>query len=211
MPVVRDSIADTLAILRFNLENALNDLQPLPDSGDHDAVVISNIAFLESTLTVNPALDNKIVITLVKIEEEFAMKNRPTNRRNPVTNNIEYVNPPVFLNLYILITPNTSDYGVTLTFLSRVISYFQYQRVFTENNAAIPSEDGDILPIRHFNFNLSMESPTIEQLNHLWSILGGKLLPSVLYKLQLQVIEYIPDEPRKGDPIRQIIVNEQIL
>jgi hypothetical protein len=210
MPLVRDTITDTLAILRFNLENALNDLQPLPDNGDNDAVVISNIAFLDSSVSINPALDKKIVITLIKTEEEYAMKNRPAHRRNPVTNNIEYANPPVFLNLYLLIVPNINDYGTALTFLSRVISFFQHQRVFTEKNSAIPSEGGEEFPIQHFNFNLSMVSPSFEQLNHLWGILGGKLLPSVLYKLQLQVIEYIPDEPRIGDPIRQIIVNEQI-
>lgn len=211
MPVVRDTISDTLAILRFNLENGLNDLQPLPDNGESDAVVISNIAFLESTVQITPALDNKIVITLIKTEEEYALKNQPAHRRNPVTNNIEYANPPVFLNLYLLITPNITDYGTALTFLSRVISYFQYRRVFTENNSAIPVEEGEVFPIQHFNFNLSMVSPTFEQLNYLWGILGGKLLPSAFYKLQLQEIEYIPDEPRAGDPIRQIVVNEQIL
>lgn len=212
MPIVRDTIADTLAILRLNLENGLNDLQPLPDNGDDDMVVVSNIALVESTtITPSPAIANRIVITLIKTEEEFAMKNRPAHRRNPVTNNIEYVNPPVFLNLYLLITPNTNDYGVALTFLSRVISYFQFQRVFNENNATLPPGNGSPFPIQHFSFNLSMLSPSFEQLNHLWGIMGGKLMPSVLYKLQLQEIEYIPDEPREGSPIREIIVNEQIV
>ena len=210
MPTVRDTIADTLAILRLNLENGLSTLEALPGDADDDFVVVSNIAFHESNVTITPGLTGQVVITLIKTEEEYALKNRPAHRRNPVTNNLEYANPPVFLNLYLLITPNMTDYGEAMTFLSRVISYFQHQRVFTENNSALPT-NGGAFPIQHFNFNLSMLSPGFEQLNHLWGILGGKLLPSVLYKLQLQEIEYIPDEREPGSPIRQIIVNEQIV
>lgn len=211
MPVVRDTIADTLAILRLNLEEGLNALQPLPDNGDDDAVVIGNIALWEQSQPPTPTIGNRIVITLIKTEEEYALKNRPNHRRNPVTNNLEVVNPPVFLNLYLLFTPNTDDYGMALTFLSRIISFFQHQRVFTEANAQVPAEDGAVFPIQHFHFNLSMQSPSIEQLNHLWGVLGGKMLPSVLYKMQLQEIEYVPDEPTPGSPIRQIILNEQII
>lgn len=207
MPIVRDTIADSLAILRLNLDNALNSLQAVPADGALDAVVVSNIAFVESpTSGRTPSLANKVVLTLVKIEEEYSLKNRPAHRRNPVSGTLEYVNPPVFLNLYVLMTANMDDYGSALTYLSRMIGYFQHQRVFNETNATLPPGS----PIQHFEFHLSLESPSLEQLNHLWSILGGKHLPGVLYKIQLQRIEYIPDEVRTGSPIQQIVVNEQI-
>ncbi len=207
MPTVRDTISDTLAILRLNVENALNDLQTVPADSALDEVVLGNIAFwdeLTSPRTPSPA--NKIVMTLVKTEEEYALKNQTNHRRNPVSGNLEYVNPPVFLNLTVLFSVNTNDYEKAMTFLSRIIGYFQFQRVFTENNATIPVD----VMIEHFQFNVSMLSPSFEELNNLWSMLGGKLIPSVLYKFQLQKLEYIPDELLPASPIREIIVNEQL-
>lgn len=208
MPVVRDTISEILSILRINLEEGLNDLAPLPDSTNDDQVVIGNIAFHQSTdANLTAAINNRIVITLVKTEEEYTLKNQPNHRRNPVSGNLEYANPPVFLNLYLLITANVSDYPIAITFLSRIISFFQHQRVFNETNSIPP--DGGFVP-ESFHFNLSMQSPSLEQLNHLWAVLGGHMLPSVLYKLQLQQIEYIPDEPLPASPITEITVNEQI-
>ncbi|RME99816.1 MAG: DUF4255 domain-containing protein [Bacteroidetes bacterium] len=209
MPAVKDTISDTLAILQLNLEEGLNALQPLPDDGDEDTVVIGNISQVEGNTDATPDIDNRIVITLIKTEEEYTLKNRPNHRRNPISGNLEYVNPPVMLNLYLLITPNVEDYGTALTFLSRVISFFQHQRVFTQANASVPDDPG--FGISQFNFNLSMVSPSLEQLNHLWGILGGKLMPSVLYKLQLQQIEYIPDEVRPASPITEIALTERIV
>ncbi|HZJ18797.1 MAG TPA: DUF4255 domain-containing protein [Pricia sp.] len=208
MPAVRDTISDILAVLRFNLEEGLNDLAPMPDNTDDDRVVLGNIAFHESSDTaITAAIGNRIVLTLVKTEEEYAMKNQPNHRRNPVSGNLEYANPPIFLNLYVLITANVVEYEVALSFLSRVISYFQHQNVFNETNTVAPS--GGVVP-ETFQFNVSMVSPGLEQLNHLWGVLGGKIMPSVFYKLQLQQIEYIPDEPLPASPITEITLTEQI-
>lgn len=201
MPVVRDTIADTLSILRLTLENGLNAIETNTD----DAVELNNIAFWEVASTDPRAVGNHIIVTLVKTEEEFALKNQPAHRRNPVTGNLEYVNPPVFLNLHVLFTVNTPNYDTALTYLSRIIGFFQYQRVFTETNSAVPND----VNIDTFHFNVSMLSPSLEQLNHLWGILGGKMLPSVLYRFQIQRIEYI-DEPAPAPQIETIIVNEQL-
>ena len=124
-----------------------------------------------------------------------------------MSGNLEYAKPPVFLNLYLLITANVTDYAIALSFLSRVISYFQHQSVFNETNTAAPPGG---FPVTAFHFNMSMVSPSLEQLNHLWGVLGGKVMPSVLYKLQLQQIEYIPDEPLTASPITEITLSEQI-
>ena len=134
------------------------------------------------------------------------MKNRPAHRRNAVTGKLEYVNPPVFLNLHVLFTINTPNYETALTYLSRVIGFFQHQRVFNEVNAEVPAD----VSLETFHFNVSMLSPTLEELNHLWGVLGGKMLPSVLYKFQVQEIVYIPEKPRPAPEIEIISVNEQL-
>ena len=208
MPIIRDTIYDTLAIIRENLDDALNSLQTIPADDKLDAVVLGNIAFSDNTFSSRqPNLGNKIVITLLKIEEEPSLKNQPLHRRNPINGMMESNNPPIFLNLYLLITANTDDYNKALTYISRVVGFFQYQRVFTEQNSKIPVNTS----ITAYDFNLSLVSPSLEQLNHIWSILGGKQLPSVLYKMQLQRIEYISDNIVPVSSIQEIILNEQIL
>lgn len=206
MAVVHDTIRDVLAILRHNLEQALNNITFTPDA-EEDNVVVSNIAFAENDAVHTPAVQDKIVLTLIKIEEEFTLKNQPAHRRNPITGSLEYVNPPAYLNLYVLATANNRNYDNAMLFLSRTIGFFQFQRVFTTENSAIPPDSN--FQITRFNFNINMMSPTFEQINHIWGVLGGKQLPSVLYKLQLVEIEY-RDTVKPGFPIEEIVVGEKI-
>jgi hypothetical protein len=205
MPIVRDNILDVLTILQMNLQTALDELQTIPGDADFDNVVVGNIAFADNGNNRQPDIANRIVITLLKTEEEYALKNQPAYRRHPVTGNLEQINPPVSLNLHVMVTANNPDYHRALSFLSRTIGYLQYQRVFTETNSDSPAG------ILRYNFNINMMSPGFEQLNHIWGIMGGKHLPSVFYKLQLTEIQYVPDEPQLGDVIREIVVNEQIV
>jgi hypothetical protein len=206
MAVVHDTIRNVLEILRYNLEEALNDVSPTPDALA-DNVVVSNIAFADNENGRTPPVSDKLVLTLIKTEEEFALKNQPAHRRNPVTGSLEYVNPPAFLNLYVLATANNRNYDNAMLFLSRMIGFFQYKRVFTEQNSAIPPDAS--FPISRFNFNINMVSPSFEQINHIWGVLGGKQLPSTLYKLQLVEIEY-RDTVVSGQLIQEIVVGEKI-
>ena len=41
----------------------------------------------------------------------------------------------------------------------------------------------------YFKFNLEIYTPTFDELNNIWGTLGGKQLPSVIYKVQLIEIE----------------------
>jgi Pvc16 N-terminal domain len=173
-----------------------------------DYVVLGNIAFVENGIGRTPVMSDKIVMTVIKTEEEAALKNQPAYRRDPVSGVLNYANPPIFLNIYLLITANYSDYPNALTQLSRVIGYFQHKRVFTDADSAVSLPPGS--PIQHFDFNLSMVSPSFEQINHIWSVLGGKHLPNVLYKVQLIQLEYIPDEAESAPIIEIIELDEKI-
>jgi hypothetical protein len=37
----------------------------------------------------------------------------------------------------------------------------------------------------YFKFHLQLFTPTFEQLNNIWGTLGGRQLPSVIYKIKL--------------------------
>jgi hypothetical protein len=119
-------------------------------------------------------LGDHVIITLVNIEEESSLKNGLHYRRTPV-GGIEYENPPVFLNLYLLFTANfPTHYDVSITLLGQIIQFFQGQNTFTF-----------IVDDLEHQMTLDLYTMTFEQINHLWGSLGGKQIPFVMYKARL--------------------------
>jgi hypothetical protein len=159
-------------------------IQKAVASLDTPRVVLGNAARAFDTDTP-PAgyiqINNRAIISLVNIEEDRVSKQQE-NYTKTVTS-VRYKNPPLFLNIYMLISMNRNNYGDSLTWLSHVLQFFQYQNVFTP--ISHPSLDSRVqkLVVELYTLNF-------EQVNHLWSTLGGKYLPSVMYKVrQLSVDE----------------------
>jgi hypothetical protein len=156
-------------------------------------VVVENIALFESNSPAN--LDDKIVFTLVNIEEESTLKNAPYQKRNG-GNTARYENPPVYLNLYLLITScnktagqNDKNYLDALEKLSHVIRFFQGKNAFSLANSSSPDltkfPDDDLI---NMSIKAELYTLTFEQINYLWASLGGKQMPFVMYKLRLIAI-----------------------
>ena len=179
-------IAEALNIIKTELGIYI---QSLGDNGNVKDVVLGNIAQFENDDT--GALKDKIVITLVNSEEESALKNSGNYYR--FNGNLNFHNPPVYLNLYVLFSANwQSKYEVALKRLSSVIEFFQGKHVFTIQNSPESINDK-----KHFNdpkfielrLILDMYTMTFEQINHLWGSLGGKQIPFVMYKVRLVKID----------------------
>lgn len=171
-------IDKALALLRDELDTYI-DLSI--GSGE---VVVDNIGLLETSGT--DTLTKRIVITLVNIEEESTLKNNSALRRGtgPVAS---YENPPVFLNLYVLITCNYSgsEYVHALERLSAIVRFFQSRNSFSygslSTGSLLPGETG----LLDLKFTMELYTLTFEQINHLWGSLGGRQIPFVMYKLRL--------------------------
>jgi len=160
---------------------------------DDELVVLGNISQLEFNQSVNDSsnsLINKIVITLINVEEEKVLKNTPVYRI--IDTETIYRNPPLFMNLYILICSTSTAYDNALILLSRVLQFFQGQKVFTQQNSPQNNQPG--LGIENFKLIFDLYSPTFEETNFLWSTLGGKQLPSLIYKVRLITLER--EEPK---------------
>ncbi len=211
MPSVQDNVSALLGVVRGFLQDRLNEVQ----TWDLNRVLIGNIARADSLGTATDgtehALTDAVVLTLVRTEEDPTRKNQRNYRANPLatdaSDGILYRNPPVGLNLYLLITANHQSYANALDILSNVIAVFQQRKNLTDDGVvAWPA--GVLFGERSLKFNLL--SPTFEEENHLWSMLGGKQLPSVLYMVQTANVEMVPDQPTVGPPINQITLNESI-
>lgn len=153
---------------RLNLPNGLQD-----QAGE--IAVIGNIAKHEDD-TSN--LDNKVVITLLSVEEESTMKNTPRYLKfNESENIMERESHPAYLNLYVMIAANKNMYDGALVNISKVIEIFQANNVLKYN--AVSDEEND------FIFRIELHSVPFDQLSYIWGLLGGKIMPSVLYKISV--------------------------
>ncbi len=187
-----------LRFLRDELSNYVHRSIASGESGHipEKDIILHNIAFLESDL--NGDLNNKVIITLVNTEEESTLKNKSNVVRT--VNGIKYEEPPISLNLYILITATLGDddndsYEIGLIRLSKVIQFFQAKKSFTVQNSpfnSISTSNNVSQEIKdQLKLNAELYTLTFEQINHLWGSLGGKQVPFVMYKIRLVKIQEI--------------------
>lgn len=173
-----------LQIIRKELDLFLTPVDNATDSG----VELGNVAPLDKMQgEANGGDANKVLITLINLREEKTLKNGPFSRRNDTTLKVEYFNPPIFLNLYILISANQVSYTNSLIYLSRIAAFFQEKNVFTHlNTVAVTNTEVPLADqMETFKIILDLYSPSFEELNHIWGTLGGKQVPSLVYCLRL--------------------------
>lgn len=141
---------------------------------------LGNIARISDSGEVTDDDENAgIIITLVNIEEDRMSKNPNGVYRQ--ADKVIRTNPQVLVNLYVLFSVNISTYSTALGRISNIIKCFQSNNLFT--GSAFPSLDPGIERL-----HLELYTMNFEQINHLWSTLGGKYLPSVLYKMKMLTI-----------------------
>ncbi|CAM3382022.1 DUF4255 domain-containing protein [Aequorivita lipolytica] len=146
-------------------------------------------------------MNDKIVLSLLNIEEEVALKNNPNVKfKNGET---IYKNAPINLNVFALFSANRSTYTRSLTAISLIIEFFQSKKIFTQVNTPLNPAIPALENIKEFRFIAELYTPTFEQLNYIWGTMGGKALPSVLYKISVVKIDSNAIL-EKGKPIIEI-------
>ncbi|MEM7105415.1 MAG: DUF4255 domain-containing protein [Bacteroidota bacterium] len=163
----------------MNLFNAIKFIETkledyFTDEADH--VIIANIADEDH-------VKEKIIITMVNLEEEKTMKNQKYVKMNALQKPV-YQNPPVNVNLFLLFTATHDNYETALKHLSRVVEFFQGKNVFSNKDGNLPNGSNE-----SFKLILDLIPMSFEGTNHLWGFLGGKQLPSVIYKMRMVSLE----------------------
>lgn len=170
----------TLKFLTEELNQYLS-LQPGLVMGDMSLVMApASRIFDADSANVDTPLTNKAIISLVNVEEDRIGRQQEAFTKTP--SGVTYANPPVKLNLYVLFVMNLKSHEQALRWLSCIIRFFQFQPVFTP--LSHPALNPAITQI-----NVEMVSLSFEQSNQLWSTLGGKYLPSVLYKIRQVTVD----------------------
>lgn len=120
-------------------------------------------------------------VTLVNVEEERVLRAQEkdyafVNGKNVV------LPPPLKLNLHMLVAANFTKYDDALRYLSYVLTYFQAHAGFVRSE--YPALDSRIEKL-----TVELLSLTYEQLNQLWTFVGGKQLPSAVYKIRMVCLQ----------------------
>jgi len=186
-------------IIKEVMEYIINEVNAEKSNGNILFASLGNIARQESGEgTSSAGSRGKVIFTVVNIEEESTLKNNTPYIRTG--DGIEKRNPIVFINLYVLICSPTEQYDTALSEISDAIEFFQGKNVFTRENDTTGNFPEQVEKIMMELFTLNFE-----QVNHLWGILGGKYLPSVMYKLRLVPILSQKKQPVK--PIEEVATN----
>ena len=169
-------------------------------------VKLGNIARLESSTDANSGdLQTAVVLTLVNLEEEKTLKNGAIYVQQG--DSLTKRNPTLYLNLYLLFSCADPSYQTALDRISKIVSTLQAKYVFTESTTEDSGEN--TFPEGLEKMILDLFSLNFEQINHLWGIMGGKYIPSVLYKARLVAIQAAP--PQQVAAVREIKTNENAL
>lgn len=163
-----NSIADALNEFMFNKWGATA-------NGTSEIVQLNNIAAINDDKN---DLQDKIIITLVKTEEESTLKNGPFHSMKDKAG-IEKHHPAVFLNMYLLISITKKNYKEALQLLSDTVLFFQFNKSFE-------SKIGEEAAVeRSFKIMLDMYNMEMQEIFELWSNLGNKQFPFIIYKARV--------------------------
>lgn len=151
---------------------------------NEDPVILSNLTGLDGSVAVDG--ENKIILTIINIEQENTFQKMNYTAVN-MQNSLKYMQP-VYINLMVLMSVyfQSTNYVESLKMLSASVSFFQQKPLFNAQNT--PGFDGNLekITIEIVNLNIS-------ELGNLWGQLGGKYLPSILYKIRM--IKFDGDYP----------------
>lgn len=173
----------------------------VPNPTTEVRLVVSNISLAgDATADLKPEVKNMAVLSLVNVEEDKVAKQQENYIKNDLTT--VYKNPPLYLNLYILFSMNRKNYDDSLNLLGTIIQFFQYQYVFTP--ITHPGLDSRIQRLVVDLYNLNFE-----QTNHLWSVMGGKYFPSVMYKVRQVTLDENATISESGF-IKQVQLNDKL-
>ena len=148
---------------------------------DSDPVVLSSLINPDGTVTEN--IENKLILSLINIEQETAVKNQP-QFYSAGDNAFDKKTPPISLNLYILASANydSKNYTEALKMISTLIGVFQANPYMSKENDPDMPAPVDLLRFEIFN-------QPIQELSHIWSGIGAKYVPSIIYKMRMLTIQ----------------------
>lgn len=173
-------------------------------SGTDRLVVVSDLTDGSGSGTAESA--GKVVVTLVNIVREDVSSRMP-QRFDGGQARLGMREAPIHVSLLAMVSANFSGshYAEGLKQIAGVLAFFQGKPLFTKSNA--PDLD-----VRIEQLSVTIENLAITDLSNVWGMLGGRYVPSVLYRIRLLAIDALQlaaQEPRVEDPHLSLLAGPQ--
>jgi hypothetical protein len=165
----------------------LNQFLKLRYGLDEDKVLLTSIMNQDGSVAINE--ENKILFTLTDIFEETIAAGGSQFKTSNFGN--YKARPDLHLNLQVLFSAfySSQNYAEALKFITAIIEFFHTKNVFDSQNTPALSDAG----IEKLTFEIFHMDSNVK--NNLWSTLGGKYMPSIVYKVRMLTIR---DESIQG-------------
>ena len=120
-------------------------------------------------------------LLMFQVEEERALRSQ-LPERTLVGGREVSLPPPLRLNLVLLFAGRFQQYGTAMRTLSHLMAFFQARPVFS-------AAESPGLPPGVERLTMELLSWGPEQVSQMWSAIGARQLPSVLYRLRMVVLQ----------------------
>lgn len=121
--------------------------------------------------------DDSVGVMLVNVQLDRASRPAPSAGPLALAGPAE-TEPALNLNLSVLVTAQSRDYHAALTHLSHVLAFFNAHPLFARSRYPALGPGVESVEVSH-------EPLDFEQLHHIWSFVGGRQVPSVLYRVRV--------------------------
>ena len=162
---------------------------------DEDKVIFSNLMNIDGSLALQET--DKIVMTIVNIELERTKSNTGTYEK---TDNGDYikVNAPVLVQVYLMFSAyfTPENYLEGVKFITSTIAFFQ------SRNGILDAQNTPALNGLLERLYCELIPLDFKDLSNVWSLVGSKYIPSVMYK-----VKTIPIQHRMPTPVIPYIKN----
>jgi hypothetical protein len=155
-------------------------------------VVLGNISLIDAFQgSASQNLSDRVIASVVNIQQEETLRNLSFRRTTTGPNGLpQGVERPaeIYLNVYVVFGANKNSYTLALQRISQVIAFFQRQFVFG------PADLPVLTSLNLSKLIFDLYSTSFEVLNQMWSVMGGKYIPSVIYKMRMAMIQDAPEQ-----------------
>lgn len=125
---------------------------------------------------------DSVGLSLLNIEEERTLKQAGLVPTAKAESSSSFVSPPVYLNLQIMFTAYFNNYTESLKHLSYILACLQTKPVFDlENTSGMANLETSKLVFE-------LNTLGLEQQHYIWSMIGLRYLPSVIYKVRMMTV-----------------------
>ena len=143
-------------------------------------VAIGNIALVE--IRGDKALQDSVVISLINTEINRTKRNSPgfiTNQEGDHAGNMSF-------DVFILFSCNyaVTNYQIALATLFEIMQFFTAKNVFTLSPSPRTGDETTNESATQLQFYLEPVSLSFEEIHHMWSSLGVRQMPFILYRLR---------------------------